>query len=145
MFVNFPRLFADFHALRRLLMPRHPPCALSRLAAEISNSRSVTDNPKRTVNHNASQRFGRSTANDNYTQRILKQSNTLEPTPIRANRPRSTPRRSSRTFTPPDHTPRNQIPRRERPHSGNPSVVLFLRCHLPNNQIVKHQLSATPP
>jgi hypothetical protein len=115
------------------------------LAAEISNSRSVTDNPKRTVNHNASQRFGRSTANDNYTQRILKQSNTLEPTPIRANRPRSTPRRSSRTFTPPDHTPRNQIPRRERPHSGNPSVVLFLRCHLPNNQIVKHQLSATPP
>ncbi len=28
LFVSFPRLFADFHALLRLLMPRHPPCAL---------------------------------------------------------------------------------------------------------------------
>jgi hypothetical protein len=39
LFVSFPRIIADFHALRRLLTPRHPPCALSRLAAEISNSR----------------------------------------------------------------------------------------------------------
>lgn len=39
LFVSFPRLFADFHALHRLLMPSHPPCALNRLAVEISNSR----------------------------------------------------------------------------------------------------------
>ena len=31
LFVNSPELFADFHALHRLLMPRHPPCALSSL------------------------------------------------------------------------------------------------------------------
>ena len=30
-FVNSPGLFADFHALHRLSMPRHPPCALSSL------------------------------------------------------------------------------------------------------------------
>ena len=30
-FVNSPELFADFHAFHRLLMPRHPPCALSSL------------------------------------------------------------------------------------------------------------------
>ncbi len=29
LFVSFPRLFADFHALHRLLTPRHPPCALT--------------------------------------------------------------------------------------------------------------------
>ncbi len=31
-FDSFPGLFAVFHALHRLLMPRHPPCALSSLA-----------------------------------------------------------------------------------------------------------------
>ena len=30
-FVNSPGLIADFHALHRLLTPRHPPCALSSL------------------------------------------------------------------------------------------------------------------
>ena len=39
LFVNSPKLFADFHALHRLLTPRHPPCALGRLAIEIPNSR----------------------------------------------------------------------------------------------------------
>lgn len=39
LFVSFPRLFADFHALHRLLTPRHPPCALSSLATTIQNSR----------------------------------------------------------------------------------------------------------
>ena len=37
LFVNSPKLFADFHALRHST-PRHPPCALSRLAIEIPNS-----------------------------------------------------------------------------------------------------------
>jgi hypothetical protein len=37
-FVNSPELFADFHALQSLLTPRHPPCALSNLTTEISNS-----------------------------------------------------------------------------------------------------------
>ena len=37
-FVNFPGLFADFHALHRLLMPRHPPCALSSLTTNIQRS-----------------------------------------------------------------------------------------------------------
>ena len=40
-FVSYPKLFADFHALRRLLMPRHPPCALSNLTTEISNSHNL--------------------------------------------------------------------------------------------------------
>ena len=31
-FDNSPELFAVFHALRSLLTPRHPPCALSSLA-----------------------------------------------------------------------------------------------------------------
>ncbi len=53
MFASYPELFADFHALLRLLMPRHPPCALSNLTIGISNSsrrrtkpsfhRSITD------------------------------------------------------------------------------------------------------
>jgi hypothetical protein len=41
LFVSFPRLFADFHVLHHLLMPRHPPCALNRLAVEILNSRQL--------------------------------------------------------------------------------------------------------
>ena len=38
LFVNSPELFADFHALHRLLMPRHPPYALSSLATLIERS-----------------------------------------------------------------------------------------------------------
>jgi hypothetical protein len=34
-FVNSPGLIADFHALHRLLMPRHPPCALISLTTNI--------------------------------------------------------------------------------------------------------------
>ena len=37
-FVNSPRIIADFHALHRLLTPRHPPCALSSLTTNIQNS-----------------------------------------------------------------------------------------------------------
>ena len=37
-FVNSPRLFADFHALHRLLTPRHPPCALNSLTTNIQSS-----------------------------------------------------------------------------------------------------------
>ena len=35
LFVSSPELFADFHAFHRLLMPRHPPCALRNLATFI--------------------------------------------------------------------------------------------------------------
>ncbi len=45
-FVSYPKLFADFHALHRLLMPRHPPCALSNLTTETSNSHKPKLNPK---------------------------------------------------------------------------------------------------
>ena len=38
LFVNSPRLFADFHALHRLLTPRHPPYALSSLTTNIQRS-----------------------------------------------------------------------------------------------------------
>ncbi len=38
LFVSSPELFADFHALHRLLMPRHPPCALNNLATFIQSS-----------------------------------------------------------------------------------------------------------
>lgn len=32
--INSPRLIADSHVLHRLLMPRHPPCALKNLATQ---------------------------------------------------------------------------------------------------------------
>jgi hypothetical protein len=38
LFDSFPRLFAAFHALHRLLTPRHPPHALCRLTTMISGS-----------------------------------------------------------------------------------------------------------
>jgi hypothetical protein len=38
LFVNSPELIADFHALHRLSIPRHPPCALSNLTIGILNS-----------------------------------------------------------------------------------------------------------
>jgi hypothetical protein len=38
LFDNSPGLFAVFHALHRLLMPRHPPCALSSLTTMIQLS-----------------------------------------------------------------------------------------------------------
>ncbi len=45
-FVYSPRLFADFHALHRLLMPRHPPCALSSLTTTIQPSLDLADDHK---------------------------------------------------------------------------------------------------
>jgi len=39
-FDNSPRLIAVFHALHRLLMPRHPPCALNSLTTNIQSSSS---------------------------------------------------------------------------------------------------------
>ena len=33
---NYPRLIAAYHVLRRLLVPRHPPCALSNLIGILS-------------------------------------------------------------------------------------------------------------
>jgi hypothetical protein len=38
LFVNSPKLFADFHALQSLLTPRHPPCALNSLTTLIQRS-----------------------------------------------------------------------------------------------------------
>ena len=38
LFDGFPELIAAFHALHRLLTPRHPPCALSSLTTNIQNS-----------------------------------------------------------------------------------------------------------
>ena len=44
LFVDSPKLFADFHALHRLSIPRHPPCALRNLTIGISNSTLTTQN-----------------------------------------------------------------------------------------------------
>ena len=38
LFIDYPKLFADFHAFRRLLMPRHPPCTLNSLTTNIQIS-----------------------------------------------------------------------------------------------------------
>ena len=43
LFVNYPKLFADFHALHRLLMPRHPPYTLSSLTTNIQLSQTTTE------------------------------------------------------------------------------------------------------
>ena len=43
LFDNFPRLFAAFHALHRLLTPRHPPYALIHLVTKIHNSAASCD------------------------------------------------------------------------------------------------------
>ena len=58
-FVSYPKLFADFHALRRLLMPRHPPCALSNLTTETSNSRKPRLNPCELKPSRSNRRFRR--------------------------------------------------------------------------------------
>ena len=42
LFVGSPKLFADFHAFRRLSIPRHPPCALSNLTIGISHSNPIS-------------------------------------------------------------------------------------------------------
>ncbi len=46
-FVSFPKLFADFHALLRLLTPRHPPYALGSLTIGISNSLRFVARPRK--------------------------------------------------------------------------------------------------
>ena len=38
LFANYPGLFADFHALHRLSMPRHPPHTLNSLTTNIHTS-----------------------------------------------------------------------------------------------------------
>ena len=103
LFVSFPRLFADFHALLRLLTPRHPPCALNRLAAEISNSRHHLHHLAATpavLKHKTSANL---LANDITQQRILKLSSILQLlSPASKNqRPASVATgRSTKNFTP---------------------------------------------
>ena len=41
LFVNYPKLFADFHALHSLLMPRHPPYTLNSLTTNIQLSQAA--------------------------------------------------------------------------------------------------------
>ena len=41
MFDSYPGLIAAFRALQSLLMPRHPPCALSSLTTRIERSRTL--------------------------------------------------------------------------------------------------------
>ena len=44
LFVNYPGLIADLHALHRLLMPRHPPYTLSSLTTNIQPSIEPAEN-----------------------------------------------------------------------------------------------------
>jgi hypothetical protein len=60
LFVNSPGHFADFHALHRLLMPRHPPYALSSLATFIE--RSLDRREKPTGSPNSRSMLGESVA-----------------------------------------------------------------------------------
>ena len=39
MFASSPRLFAGYNVLLRLLLPRHPPCALKNLTTDIKDAR----------------------------------------------------------------------------------------------------------
>ena len=42
--IGFPRLFADSHVLHRLLVPRHPPCALNNLHTDkIKDNKTLTN------------------------------------------------------------------------------------------------------
>lgn len=63
-FVNSPGLIADFHALHRLLTPRHPPYALSSLTTYIQNS--PLTSPSHLETH-----LLRSSGCDRYQQRSL--------------------------------------------------------------------------
>ena len=117
LFVSFPRLFADFHALHRLLTPRHPPCALNRLAAEISNSRHHHSHLAATpavLKHKTSANL---LANDITQQRILKLSSNLQPlapTPSTEAGP-SAAGRSTKNFTPPKQPPATALHPRVKP------------------------------
>lgn len=51
LFVGSPKLFADFHAFRRLSIPRHPPCALSNLTIGISHSNPISQTSVLTNTH----------------------------------------------------------------------------------------------
>ena len=42
--IGSPRLFADSHVLHRLLVPRHPPCALNNLHTDkIKDNKTLTN------------------------------------------------------------------------------------------------------
>src|SRR2546422_2185931 len=44
-----PRLFAAYHVLRRLLVPRHPPCALSSLTGILISKALTTASTQRLI------------------------------------------------------------------------------------------------
>ena len=50
-FVSFSKIFADFHALHRLLTPRHPPYALSNLTTYIQPSHNQSFCRSKKTNH----------------------------------------------------------------------------------------------
>ena len=53
--IDSPRLIADSHVLHRLLVPRHPPCALNNLATHNDHYKTQQEKPPDTTRHNIQQ------------------------------------------------------------------------------------------
>lgn len=145
--VNFPRLFADFHALL-LLTPRHPPCALDRLATEIPNSKpihSLRSKPLRqqtdielidlnlnllTISHSGQallSKPGRSRIQSKFITNTILPPHECDLKSELATLPKN-------LFNLPCSCSLHLLTRPDPIHIG----VLY-RCKLPNNQIVKYQ------
>ena len=128
--VNSPRLFADFHALL-LLTPRHPPCALDRLATEIPNSRQTQTRQSQAITLTRIVDFNLNLLTISHS-RI--QSNSM---------PKLTRRTTLESATLPFELLFKPIVLM---HAVTPEIGqtptkewCFFRCQLPNNQIVKDQ------
>lgn len=118
-FTNSPRLIADYRVLHRLLMPRHPPCAL-----EHSPPHTNTHKPQKkpTCAVRVTRRITQETQNQTKSQQPHTQCDCqmLASTIQKNKQPPHT-----RTTTPNIRGPRSMAVKRQQPHTPKERVGLF--------------------
>ena len=98
-FIGSPRLIADFHVLHRLLMPRHPPCALEHSHTPQTTGVHESDNTRNTTKQNHNRRNTHSAFPQMLASTIHLHNNTQTPTPTTSHHWRSMQGRKTRKTT----------------------------------------------
>ena len=101
-FTNSPRLIAGYHVLHRLLMPRHPPCALEHSHTPQQTGVHESDNTRNTTKTKSQQKkHTRSAFPQMLASTIHLHNNTQTPTPTHGQHPQqhAGPEQSRKTTT----------------------------------------------
>ena len=119
--IGSPRLIADSHVLHRLLVPRHPPCALNNLQTikeKITENSPHTHTQNRRVHSTASRRCSRPLYSSQTTNHTTTNTREKPPAPAPASHTDHTacsPKTQQRTSMAPPQTRKHDIPPMSKP------------------------------